>query len=112
MNTLMLKIDQLRSDLILDAPQNEFLLLSIVHPGSCPKLERSSHGNITQFYPCRIFNVRLNFTVVPVPFERPKVFTSLYWEFPRGKFKQVTKKNIYRGASLIFHVDIREGYIT
>ncbi|XP_078352128.1 uncharacterized protein LOC144636804 isoform X1 [Oculina patagonica] len=45
--------------------------------------DRSQHAfNESRFFPCPVFNVRLNFTVTPVQYERPSLSTTLSWDFP------------------------------
>lgn len=58
---------------------------------SCTRLE---HPLSMGEFPCRMFNVRLNFTALPIPFERPKLFTTLYWELPRALHDVLTDSEV------------------
>ena len=53
--------------------------------GSC---ERGRHmiqySNVT--FPCPIFNVRINFTATEVLFHRPRISTSISWDYPHGMY--------------------------
>ena len=44
-------------------------------------------------FPCPIFNVRINFTATEVLFHKPRISTSISWDYPHGMFDLVVQSS-------------------
>ena len=45
-------------------------------------------------FPCPIFNVRINFTATEVLFQKPRISTSISWDYPHGMFDLVVQCHV------------------
>lgn len=63
---------------------NDLILSYLKYPtGSCERVENYYNASLP-VNPCPVFNVRVSFTVSPIPFERPNISTVIHWDLPHG----------------------------
>ena len=59
-------------------------------------------------FPCPIFNVRINFTATEVLFDRPRISTSISWDYPHGMFDLVVQWELSKIALSEMHARYNE----